>query len=210
MPASPATARDPEMVARTHARRDRVLAFLRNVPGVVAGRLPDEFGIARPAKAYAARRLMELCREDYLTKAEGQPGDDGERWPPLSRYTLHQRRWKNRARGGKGDFRILIDEGNLLEACGPGEVSGGGLGTSYQPPAGQKADLDVPGALEISVTLDYAARHMGSGFGSDLGSPVPKRAPLPEEVPDAWLEEVAEAFGIGLAEGIADAIGRLR
>ena len=71
--------------------RDELLAHLRRLPAVLAGREPDTHGLARRARRAVADELQALARAAFRQKAAGGTGSDGVRWAPLSAATRRRR-----------------------------------------------------------------------------------------------------------------------
>lgn len=69
-----------------------VAAFVRRLPAVLAGKLPDTDGIAYGLQLRLGVALLSKVQQDFLTKSRGGTGEDGIRWRPLERSTVAQRR----------------------------------------------------------------------------------------------------------------------
>jgi hypothetical protein len=72
--------------------REELTAVLQLVPAMVAGRVPDRFGIARRLQLRVGVALLSQVQQDFVRKARGGPGRDGITWKPLKRETIAQRR----------------------------------------------------------------------------------------------------------------------
>lgn len=81
----------------------RLRRFLEvELPEILSGREPDPYGILSAALARVAVAAMEDVRDDYLRKSQGQAGEDGVTWEPLSEYTLKQRGDAKKGQSGSG------------------------------------------------------------------------------------------------------------
>jgi hypothetical protein len=95
---------------------------------------------------------------------------------------------------------ILVESGDLLSSTEPGTASGG----YYTPPMNQLVEKE-PGKIAISSEIRYADRHMTG----DPEQPLPKRAFMPEEIPDRWDQKIGDAYAYGAARAIAQAVKKL-
>jgi hypothetical protein len=68
--------------------------------GMVTGREPDTLGIGRGVFTAVGFAALSDIKADFIRKAKGQPGEDGQTWAPLSPKTIARRRI------GPGDKRI--------------------------------------------------------------------------------------------------------
>jgi hypothetical protein len=72
--------------------RDDLLAMVRRLPAVLAGREADALGIARGLQLRLAVALLSRVQQAFVAKARGGVGDDGVKWAPLKRSTIAHRR----------------------------------------------------------------------------------------------------------------------
>lgn len=78
----------------TTDQRDEVTALFRRLPAILSGRLPDEHDIALGFRTRIGFALLSLIIPNFDRLGRGEPGDDGTRWPPLSRaYLAYGRRF---------------------------------------------------------------------------------------------------------------------
>ena len=75
----------------TDSRAD-VEHFLRSLPDVLAGNVPDRYGIARGMRARVGYTMLSLVKLDFEEKGRGRSGADGEKWKPLSKHYLAYQR----------------------------------------------------------------------------------------------------------------------
>ena len=101
----------------TPLTRDELRDAVRQLPGILSGRLPDRHGLASGFRARIAWVFYSLVARDFVKKARGGTGEDGEKWAPLSqKYLAYQRPTTDRQRprhGGKfpgGKDGMLNDE----------------------------------------------------------------------------------------------------
>jgi hypothetical protein len=75
-------------------QKDEVTGLLRRLPAILSGRLPDEHDIALGFRTRIGFALLSLIVPNFDRLGRGEPGDDGTRWPPLSReYLAYGRRF---------------------------------------------------------------------------------------------------------------------
>lgn len=76
----------PTIVVR--CTREEFDDFMRELPGVFAGRSPDRFGLRKALLTRLAHAALEDIGRDYQQKSQGQVGEDGRVWAPLSPVTV--------------------------------------------------------------------------------------------------------------------------
>lgn len=69
----------------------RLYAFLRSVPGRLAGVVPDPDGIARRVSERVSQALLEMVRESFWQKSRGFRGEDGVLWAEHAPSTKKRR-----------------------------------------------------------------------------------------------------------------------
>lgn len=116
-----------------------------------------------------------------------------------------------------GSFPILDEYGVLKNATRPGDLAGSGLGTGYHPlpyqyrtdkrrqGGGQKVRY-YKGMMDIVIDVPYANFHQSKEARS---SAIPRRQFIPDEIPQAWQRDAAEAYSKGLVEAIRDVLEQL-
>lgn len=93
----------PEVEIRTKKSKREVMNFLRyRLPRMLKGEEPDQFGIVKSASLALIHRALTDIHADYLSKSQGNTGEDGRRWDPLSEFTIERRRTKRGRQGVKG------------------------------------------------------------------------------------------------------------
>lgn len=91
-------------VVFTRVRRPVLVAFLRSLPAVLAGRLPDPHGIAAAMRARIAWTFFSLVAISFDLKGRGGRNGAGDSWPPNTRaYLAYQ---KGRPAGVVGQGRV--------------------------------------------------------------------------------------------------------
>lgn len=80
-----------DVLIRTKAPRAQVMEFLRSLPGVLSGRLPDRYGVSAACQAALIHAALEDVYADFGRKSSGNTGDDGLVWEPLHPYTIRRR-----------------------------------------------------------------------------------------------------------------------
>jgi hypothetical protein len=67
-------------------------AYIRQLPGMLAGTIPDPVGLSRRLQLRAGVALLSQIQQDFITKSRGGTGRDGIQWPPLKPETIAARR----------------------------------------------------------------------------------------------------------------------
>jgi hypothetical protein len=76
----------------TEDRRPEIERTIRALPAMLAGRVPDEHGIAAGFRARLAWTFFSLVAPAFNAKGRGETDDAGESWHPLSpAYLAYQR-----------------------------------------------------------------------------------------------------------------------
>lgn len=75
-------------VVHTTATRDELKEYLRQLPGVLSGRLPDRDGIAHGFKLRMAFAFFSVVKEAFIEKARGGTDECGISWPKLTQKYL--------------------------------------------------------------------------------------------------------------------------
>ena len=102
-------------------QRPEVLELIRDLPGILVGRLPDVDGIGAGFRARIGHTLLDLIVANFDALGRGESGVDGTIWPPLSKeYLAYQRRF------GPSERVKLIKGAGLGRANrhGPGDKKG--------------------------------------------------------------------------------------
>lgn len=90
-------------VVYTSATRAELKEYLRQLPGILSGRLADLDGIAHGFKLRLAFAFFSVVKEAFIVKARGGTDECGITWPKLSRkYLAYQRPM---GQGGKGSLK---------------------------------------------------------------------------------------------------------
>lgn len=80
------------IVIRFNGTRAELLNLIHQVPAVASGRVPDPTGSFDQLKLGMGLALLGKIQGDYERMSEGQTGDMGIRWDPLSLVTIALRR----------------------------------------------------------------------------------------------------------------------
>lgn len=155
-----------------------LVATLKRIPGILAGREPDPLRLSEVFFGHVGNRVLELITEDFKIKSGGGVGVDGEAWLPLAAYTLERRRRK-----GLTHEDILVEYGDLLKSLLPG-VDGQPSGAT-----GQVFRLE-PGGITVG-TEDRKADFHQKGAGRTPARPI---VPPDGRLPAAWERPVEEAM----------------
>lgn len=75
-----------------HGTRADLMQRLRQLPGILAGTIPDPAGFVEGMQLRLGVQLLSKIQQDFITKSQGGTGEDGIKWPPLSPETIARRR----------------------------------------------------------------------------------------------------------------------
>lgn len=174
----------------------KISNMLVNVGDYVAGKIPDEHGIAKAFWSALASYLFHKIHEAYVIKSHGGTDELGNSWPPLAESTLKTSKKRtgrlkklsdNERRGlrRKGtsisdDYLstkklIMRDTDKLIESLMPTTLRGG---FSYIPKKNQQFEYKNGKAI-IGTFVEYAKFHNET------------RPVIPENV-DLWYKEAIE------------------
>lgn len=84
-----------------------------------AGKSPDSKGIAQGFAARLAMTFFELAKANFIKLSRGGTGDDGTKWPPLTKEYLAYGRSAQKALRWKDGRRIGTDVGGLAPGKHP-------------------------------------------------------------------------------------------
>lgn len=73
-------------------QRAKLQQLLADLPAMLAGRVPDAYGIVRRVQERLGMALLAKVKEAFEVKARGGVGSDGIRWQPLKPQTIARRR----------------------------------------------------------------------------------------------------------------------
>jgi hypothetical protein len=98
-------------VVTTRDQKPQLTDLIRRLPAMLAGRVPDEHGVAAGFRARIGWSIFSLVLPNFNELGRGNQGADGTKWPPLSpEYLAYQRGPKSTrtaggsAPGGKDGF----------------------------------------------------------------------------------------------------------
>ncbi len=101
----------------TSDRREELTEIIRQLPSMIAGRTPDRDGIAAGFRARIAWTFFSLVAPNFNELGRGQPGVDGDKWPPLTKeYLAYQRPVKGRQPPKAGGLAPGGNDGFLTPA----------------------------------------------------------------------------------------------
>lgn len=100
-----------ETTIYTRQSRDEIRTLVATIPGVLAGRLPDPLGMREGLQLRVGMAFLAEVKADFVRKARGGSGADGDKWAPLTHEYLaygrgpeSTRRAGRLAPGGKDGF----------------------------------------------------------------------------------------------------------
>ena len=98
-----------------------------NFVALLTGKGPDRSGAARSVFFVMGLSMLSEIQQDFIRKSRGETGEDGVKWPPLSKeYLAYGRRF------GKGEQSALKKDAGLGRAHRHGVGGKGGLLTKAQ------------------------------------------------------------------------------
>lgn len=68
----------------TRDRKPELEAFVRRLPAILSGRVPDEHGVAAGFRARIGWAIFSLIAPNFNELGRGKAGADGTKWKPLS------------------------------------------------------------------------------------------------------------------------------
>ena len=71
--------------------RAELKAILAQLPAMLAGRVPDKWGVAQGIQLRLGVAALSQIQQAFIVKSRGGVGSDGISWPPLKRSTIAQR-----------------------------------------------------------------------------------------------------------------------
>ena len=139
------------VVARIRSRipRAEALKLVRELPGVLAGKLPDRYELGQSFRARLGAETLRLIYTAFQAKARGNTDVLSEQWAPLKPSTV-----KEKKRLGLSDYRArLINRRSdrLISSLKPAPLSG----RHYRPPEDQVFDVDGPFVI-VGTSVPYA------------------------------------------------------
>lgn len=90
-----------ETTITTRDQKPALAELVRNLPAMLAGRVPDAYGVAAGFRARIGWAIFSLVAPNFNDLSRGLPGADGAKWPPLSpEYLAYGRGPKSSRKGG--------------------------------------------------------------------------------------------------------------
>lgn len=108
-------------VVTTKDKLPELRTLIRNLPGILSGRIPDSGGIAKGFRVRIGYGLLSLIAPNFDALGRGLQADNEEKWPPLSKeYLAYGRRF------GPGEQADLKKQHGLGKAhrYAPGDKKG--------------------------------------------------------------------------------------
>lgn len=202
----------------TSAQLRQVLAQL---PGILAGRIPDRYGIARGLQLRVGVAMLSQCQQDFVTKSRGGTGRDGVKWAPLKPATIAARR---RSAGDKRQAKTARDFARISGHKRPTnvEVYGGRqvdilrdttrLFRSLTPgvddrPSGAPDQVfeTPPGSVIVGSNVPYAEAHQNGNAAKNL--PARPFLPVGDVIPAAYQPALDRALERGVEAAIVRLVG---
>lgn len=131
--------------------REEARAIARRLKAMLIGKAPDSLGIAKGVFTAIGFAALADIRDDFLTKARGGTGEDGEKWPPLSKeYLAYGRRF------GKGEQAALKKRAGLGEQHKYAPGNNKGLLTAVQLKRWNKLFAQYLKRFMVSMPIESA------------------------------------------------------
>lgn len=110
-----------------HGRSHEAKRDIHNFVALLTGKGPDRSGAARSVFYVIGLSMLSEIQQDFIRKSRGDTGEDGVKWPPLSKeYLAYGRRF------GKGEQAALKKAEGLGRAHRHGVGGKGGILTKAQ------------------------------------------------------------------------------
>ena len=109
------------VVTTTSDQKPALRTLIRNLPGILSGRLQDPDAIAQGFKMRIGFKILELIKFNFDELSKGNQGADGTTWLPLTKeYLAYGRRF------GVGEQAALKKQAGLGKGhrLGPGDSKG--------------------------------------------------------------------------------------
>lgn len=82
--------------------KPQIAKLIRDLPGILSGKVEDTFGITRGFKLRMAFAFFSIIKEAYIVKSRGGTDEAGIKWPKLSReYLAYQRPMGQNGKGSR-------------------------------------------------------------------------------------------------------------
>lgn len=186
--------------------REELQQLLGSVPQVLAGRLPDPYGLGRLLNFRLANAMLSQVQQDFKRKARGEVGKDGVKWAPLAPSTIRKRMAKERkAQGNRktskrfvGQFEIGIDTARMIRSLAAGVTE------AALPTNPDTVILSALASISVGTNVPYAEY-----FHAGRGSKQPARpiVPLDGTIPAAWWPAILSAGARGVVASIGAMAG---
>lgn len=152
---------DSVYITTTSDQKPALRQLVRNLPAMLAGRIPDVAGIAHGFRTRIGFSILGLVVPNFDELGRGQSGADGEKWKPLSPATIAGRRF------GPGEKTKLLKEAGLKARHKfPSALSAGGNLTLYKaiyakklPHYAMKEDMVTARAHASQFASNYVKEH---------------------------------------------------
>lgn len=83
-------------------KRPEIEKLIRDLPGILSGKVEDQFGICRGFKVRVAFAFFSIIKEQFIIKSRGGTDEAGIKWPRLSReYLAYQRPMGQNGQGSR-------------------------------------------------------------------------------------------------------------
>lgn len=94
--------------------REQLRLRLRQLPGVLSGRVPDPTGAAESIRQAVGIEALSILKEAYVAKARGGTDEAGIRWAPLDPKTIAYGRRHPGLKRGRGPRPLLTKQQDEL------------------------------------------------------------------------------------------------
>ena len=181
--------------------------LLLDLPKLLAGKVPDPYGVVRGFKVRVASALLSQVQQDFVRKARGGTGRDGVKWLPLAASTVAARlrkagggaktgKGKGKAKGKyAGSVEILRDTGELFRSLSPGV---------------EDRPSNAPGQVLRTTTNRIVVGTNKKTWHQKGTKRLPARRlwPADGKIPPAWRPAVKAAMKRGVAAIVTEYVRR--
>lgn len=193
------------------SRREEIERLIRSLPGMLAGKIPDAYGIVRGFKLRIAFAFFSIIKENFIVKSRGGTDEAGIKWPPLSeKYLAYVRPMGRNGRGSRkpphaGKLSPGGNDGFMSKAqlkqwrkwyagalkylalqmpIGEAKARAAAIAWSKSKAAGVRTKLEVFGRREVEILRDRGILYnsLSPGVLTVLGADASYAPPAPEQV----------------------------
>ncbi len=189
-----------ERVIHVRASRRQVMRVLSMLPRIASGQSSAAGGVGYLRQSLLTRiglTALSFIKIAFVQKARGGTDEAGERWKPLSAYTIARRRHPRGGKPGNQSVEILRDTGLLINSLTPG-VPVTGTPPPVPPPKPPKQVFRLGrGNIILGTNRQWAWTHH-----KGIPGRIPQRKlwPDPRQWPKSWWDEILVQAQLGVID----------